>query len=284
MNCKVCGQELETITQYPNMPAMAQHLHDTPDECTEDLNLCQCSGCGLVQLGNMPVWYWQEQIRIANKEMDARIEYLKESGVDFVSCNYLEHVPDPNSYLSQFTGRGVIEVPNFNMIYSKGLFAELMIDHLFYFTEDTLRFTLQYNGFDVISIEPIWDYYILSAKVIRRKLIKADTLNRNMAGLKMAIDRYIAQYNSVAIYGASHQAFAYIATLKPDVAFIVDDADFKQGKYAPVGGLMIHRPEHLANADAVIIMGAGYSDIIAKKLKFNGGVAIMRDWGLDVLK
>jgi len=284
MNCKVCGQELKLITQYPNMPAIAQHLQDTPDECTEDLNLCQCSGCGLVQLDNLPVWYWQEQIRTSNAEMDARIELLKETGAEFVSCNYLEHVPDPNSYLRQFEGCGVIEVPNFNMIYSKGLFTELMLDHLFYFTEDTLRFTLQYNGFDVLSVEPIWDYYILSAKVVRRKAIKEETLNRNLIGLKIALDRYIAQYNRVAIYGASHQAFAYIAMLKPDVAFIVDDAEFKQGKYAPVGGLLIHRPEHLANADAVIIMGAGYSDIIAKKLKFDGGVAIMRDWGLDILK
>ena len=36
--------------------------------------------------------------------------------------------------------------------------------------------------------------------------------------------------------------------------------------------------------DAVIIMGAGYSDEIANNLDFDGCVAIMRDWGLEVVK
>jgi len=105
-----------------------------------------------------------------------------------------------------------------------------------------------------------------------------------MVYLKAQLDKWISQYQRVAIYGASHQAFAYLATLKPKVAFIVDDNIDKQGKYAPVGGLLIHRVSELFNADAVIIMGGSYSDIIAKKLNFDGGVAIMRDWGVEVVK
>ena len=103
----------------------------------------------------------------------------------------------------------------------------------------------------------------------------------------------------MAIYGASHQAFAYIAMLHPKIAFVVDDSPLKQGRYTPVGGLLIHSPDYLkgvmvlssnvfpkyvSEVDAVIIMGGGYSDIIAKKLQFDGGVAIMRSWGVEVVK
>ena len=258
---------------------MAQYLSDTPEQHTVDLNLCQCEGCGLVQLDNEPVSYWREEIRTDT----TRIDELSKN-MDFVSCNRLEHMPNPNEYLKQFDGRGVIEVPNFDMIYAKRMFAEIMLDHLMYFTEDTLRFTLQYNGFDVISIEPVWDYFILSARVRRRKPLDKKWAEWQKEKLTIELYNYIAKYKNVAIYGASHQAFAYIAMLHPKIAFVVDDSPLKQGKYTPVGGLLIHRPEDLHNADAVVIMGGGYSDIIADNLIFDGGVAIMRSWGVEVVK
>ena len=279
MNCRVCGQVLSLLTEFDNMPTMAQHLSVTSEEHKITLNLCQCDGCGLVQLSNYPVLYWREEIRTDN----TRIKELSK-GMDFVSCNRLEHIPNPNEYLKQFNGRGVIEVPNFNMIYAKSMFAEIMLDHLLYFTEDTLRFTLQYNGFDVLSIEPVWDYYILSARVVRRKSLLMGGFKIQEAILSFALDEYISKYDHVAIYGASHQAFAYIAMLHPNISFVVDDSLLKQGKYTPAGSLMIYSPKHLKNADAVVIMGGGYSDIIAKKLDFEGGVAIMRSWGVEVVK
>ena len=299
MNCRVCNQPLSHLLTYENMPAMAQHLSDTPEEHTVTLDLCQCRGCGLVQLTNEPVEYWREQIRTDNAKMKARIETLKE-GMDFVSLNYLEHTPNPNEYLSQLDGVGVIEVPNFDMILEKRLFAEIMLDHLLYFTEDTLRFTLQYNGFTVCSIKPVWNEYILSAMVVKRNDLQLSPFIEQQAILKRALDEYISEHGRIAIYGASHEALAYIAMLQPKVEFIVDDAPFKQGKYSPVGGLFIYPPlaintsceAHNENGDvykrhkpdAVIIMGAGYSDEIANTLEFDGSVAIMRDWGVEVIK
>ena len=48
-------------------------------------------------------------------------------------------------------GVGLIEVPNFDMILKKSLFSEFISDHLFYFTKETLKSTLQYNGFKIIG-------------------------------------------------------------------------------------------------------------------------------------
>lgn len=285
MNCRVCNQPLELLMTYADMPARAQYLSDTPEEYKVTLDVCQCKGCGLVQLSNEPVWYWKAPHRVESQQMDARLAQLREY-TDFVSHMELEHQPYPNDYLSQYSGTGFIEVPNFDMVLEKSLFAEIMLDHLLYFTADTLKFTLQYNGFEVMSIGTTWHGYILQATVKKRDPLVLSPFAEQEKYLKEKLDEWIGIYKHVAIYGASHQAFAYLALLKPRVAFIVDNAPEKIGKYSPVGGLKIYDPRVLeaSDCDAVIIMGAGYSDIIAERLDFDGGVAIMREGGLEVVK
>jgi hypothetical protein len=279
MNCRVCNQHLSHLLTLENMPDRAQYLSDTPEEHIVNLELCQCDGCGLVQLSNKPVWYWEEEIRT---DKDYILTLPK---ADFYSLNRLEHIPEPNKYLAQFEGIGIIEVPNFDMILAKNLFAEIMLDHLMYFTTDTLRFTLQYNGFEILHIQSTFNDYILTAVVRKRKPLDLSGFKKNQEKLKIALDKYISKYECVAIYGASHQAFAYISLLKPEVHFIVDDSPMKQDKYSPVGKLPIYPNNALdLSADAVVIMGGGYSDEIVKKLGYDGGVAIMRDWGVEIIK
>lgn len=282
MNCRVCNQPTQQLLLMSDMPAMAQHLSDTPEEHKVDLKLCQCIGCGLVQLDNEPVWYWDEDIRVYNEAMQKRIQALPK--VDFYSLHRLEHVPEPNKYLREFAGTGIVEVPNFDMILEKSLYAEIMLDHLMYFTENTLRLALQYNGFEVLQIQSVWNDYILSALVRKREPVNLLSFAQKRDKMKAAIDKYTSCYDRVAIYGASHQAFAYIASLRPKVEFIVDNSPLKIGKYSPIGGLPIHHPDKLREADAVIIMGACYSDEILKNLEFDGSVAVMRDWGLEAIK
>ena len=66
--CRVCGNDFfeEPLLKYNNMPSIAQNLPDARslenDRGTE-LEICQCSGCGLVQLNNEPVPYYKEVIR-----------------------------------------------------------------------------------------------------------------------------------------------------------------------------------------------------------------------------
>lgn len=69
-NCRVCSRPLfgETLLRYDNMPRAAQHLprlEELAGERGAPLDLRQCSGCGLVQLGNAPVPYYREVIRSA---------------------------------------------------------------------------------------------------------------------------------------------------------------------------------------------------------------------------
>ena len=76
--CKVCGNPLfgAPLLDYPNMPGVAQHLPDTQTVAEDrgfDLEIRQCSGCGLVQIASEPVPYFREVIRAVavSEEMTA---------------------------------------------------------------------------------------------------------------------------------------------------------------------------------------------------------------------
>jgi len=80
----------------------------------------------------------------------------------FMTLNFVEHWPDPIGGLRTVARSltdgaiGLVEVPNFDMVVGAGMFAELCADHLLYFTRDTLRFTLQRAGFEVLDCRPVW--------------------------------------------------------------------------------------------------------------------------------
>ena len=68
--CRVCGHNFfeEPLLRYENMPRAAQFLPDAGSLKSDkgvDLEVYQCSGCGLVQLSNDPVPYYKEVIRAA---------------------------------------------------------------------------------------------------------------------------------------------------------------------------------------------------------------------------
>jgi len=79
--CRICGSALfeDPIFELDNMPKAAQHLPSTPEKGVR-LEVCQCSGCGVVQLNNEPVSYYKEVIRAVafSQEMkDYRVSQFK---------------------------------------------------------------------------------------------------------------------------------------------------------------------------------------------------------------
>ena len=225
----------------------------------------------------------------------------------FFILNFLEHLPDPNASLSGIRNNlvdgavGLVEVPNFDMILKKKLFSEFIGDHLFYFTEKTLTETLQRNGFEVIECNVVWHDYMISAVVKKSSSGRSESLGVNkkldishfykyQEKLKKEINEYIRGFmgKKVAIWGAGHQALAVIAltNLSGKIAYVVDSAPFKQGKYTPATHIPIVSPATLESdpVDAIIVMAASYSDevvkIIQQKFSSHIKVAILRDFGL----
>ena len=195
---------------------------------------------------------------------------------DAVVCfNFLEHWPDLRSGLSNLNsllssdGIGLIEVPNFDYILRNKIYSEFTIDHIYYFTEISLRNVLQGVGFEVINIESIWKDYILSALVRRRRKIDALALKEKKEMQTAEITRFLENYHgTLVVWGAGHQALSILAMIGAEkfISYVVDSAPFKQGKYCPVTGLKIFSPGHLdiECPRGVIVMGAGYSAEIAK--------------------
>ena len=216
----------------------------------------------------------------------------------FMTLNFLEHWPNPCASLRGIAnnltvgGIGLVEVPNFDMILEKQLFSEFISDHLLYFTRETLSFTLQSSGFEVLECNSVWHDYILSAVVRKRPITDLSALEGRRSELADALQTFIQSHPSgkVAVWGAGHQALAVIALtgIAPSVKYVVDSAPFKQGKFTPATHLPIVPPSALESnpVDAILVMAASYSDEVAAIIRARYGpamsVAILRDYGLEV--
>jgi len=217
----------------------------------------------------------------------------------FLSFNFMEHWPDPSSVFKGLKKNltqeaiGLIEVPNFDMMIQKKMYSEFIPDHLFYFTQDTFRRTLELNGFDVIKIAPIWSDYILSAEIKRRKKLSFGDFQIDQANLKYQLNEFLKAHQKlpIVIWGAGHQALSTISMnhISKKIAYIVDSAPFKQGKFAPGCNLLVNPPEQLTKDQIknLIIMGAGYSDeileIVKKKYQQILNIAILREDHLEII-
>ena len=217
----------------------------------------------------------------------------------FMILNFLEHLPAPRTVLAGIHHNlvpgapGLVEVPNFDMMLRANLFSEFISDHLFYFTESTLRTLLESNGFEVIDCEPVWHDYILAASVRARPPLDLTAMDAAQACQQQSFDRFLdgGERQRVAIWGAGHQALATInlLSLASRVRYVVDSAPFKQGRHTPGSHLPIVAPERIARdgIDTVIVMAASYSDEVATIVRQRFGadirVAVLRAHGLEEL-
>lgn len=364
-NCIVCGAELidQPLMKCLNMPASAQNMPEKQqlnDEKGIDLNLYQCSGCGLIQFDCEPVDYYRDVIRSGafnttmaelRREEYRRfidicklqgkkiievgcgqgefiqvltefpvdvygiehslnlVEKAREKGLNvwqdfaetadtqiknapfdaFLSFNFLEHQPRPNDMLRciynnlKDGGYGLITVPSFEYILEKKSFYELLRDHIANYTEETLRFLVEKNGFRVLHIRRVNSDTI---EFIVQKKVKVDVenLSSNYDLLKNQMNSFvnglIKNGKKIAVWGASHQGFTAISTtgVGKNISYIIDSAPFKQGKYSPASHLPIVSPEYFYKepVDCILIIAPGYTDEIAKNIinKYDNRVEI----------
>ena len=76
-HCRVCGSALNPapVFQLSGMPAAAQNFPDANNLANDvgvNLDLHQCSGCGLVQLTNEPVSYYKDVVRASAFSQEMR--------------------------------------------------------------------------------------------------------------------------------------------------------------------------------------------------------------------
>lgn len=220
----------------------------------------------------------------------------------FLSFNFLEHQPNPVSMLRcladnlQDEGLGLITAPSLEYILEHDGYYELIRDHLAYYTFDTLRYTAEEAGFEVLEEEMI-NRDTLSVIVRKKKqpakreddkkAVKIDVsgLIKSQDTIGSEMDQLIKELEAggkrLAVWGASHQGFTLASTTRIGTfaKYMIDSAPFKQGKYAPASHLPIVPSEHFMTdpVDAILIVAPGYTEEIAGiiKEKFGRDVEIL---------
>lgn len=376
-HCILCGAPLEenALLSCPNMPASAQDIPDAEQVKRDqgvDLELRQCSGCGLVQFDCEPVWYYRDVIRAGGgtstmaqlrREQYRRfiglcglagkrvievgcgqgefLELLTEFPVQafglehkpelvalaqskglnvtegfaqsgqtrisggpfdaFLSFNFLEHQPDPNGMMQCISqnlvpgGYGLVTVPSFEYILENNGFYELLRDHIANYTQDTLRFLMEKNGFQVLQTRRV-NRDTLEMIVRKRLLTDTSGLEQNFRLLaeqmRSFVDARVARGGRVAIWGASHQGFTAAATtgVADRIAYIIDSAPFKQGRFAPASHLPIVAPEHFLEdpVNSILVIAPGYTeeirDVIRERFGPQVEIAALRSAQVEILE
>jgi len=223
----------------------------------------------------------KNKLNVKKLYIDSKSVFKTKNKFDaFYILNFLEHMPNPNNVLKNIRknlkedGIGLIEVPNFNAISSNNLFLEFIIDHLFYFTKESLSFLLNYNGFEILNIEEIFDNYIISATVKNKLPIDLFIFDEYQFKLKENIKKFFNSKISekIAIWGAGHQSLTFLSFASKytdNICFVIDSAPFKQKKYTPVSHIKIVSPLILETmpVDNIIVIAGGYNNSIISKIK-----------------
>lgn len=223
----------------------------------------------------------------------------------FLSFNFLEHQPRPDVMLKAIwnnlaeDGMGLVTVPSLEYILEKESYYELIRDHIAYYTFDTLRALLNHCGFEVLEEEMI-NRDTLSM-IVRKTAMPETDADISAAGsvqsgtpsgatiiapltegykivtgeVRALTDRLVREGRRLAMWGASHQGFTLASTseLGEHLAYIIDSAPFKQGRFAPASHVPIVAPDHYFEdpVDAVLIVAPGYTDEIAGIIKTKFG-------------
>lgn len=274
-----CGQGefLKVLKEFPVQAFGIEHKRDLVEKAkNEGLNV------------------WQDFTETAD-------QVLKGAPYDaFLSFNFLEHQPDPNTMLRCIynnlseDGVGLVTVPSLDYILENNSFYELLRDHIANYSEETLRFLLNRNGFEVIESTTV-NRDTLSMIVRKRSHTNVDGLKRNYSEiafqLKTFIDERKKAFRKIAVWGASHQGFTTISTtgIGTQIEYIIDSAPFKQGRYAPSSHVPIVAPDFFFEnpVDCILIIAPGYTDeitgIIREKFGTNVEISAIRTASIELL-
>jgi SAM-dependent methyltransferase len=198
----------------------------------------------------------------------------------FVSFNYIEHQPDTQNFvrglhrISKPGAVGYVTAPNASYLLKTHTLYEFVADHLIYFTEETMRLAFELNGFDVVNSAIINGENDIALTVRKREQVPIQgrgSVELLVKELSHFVSQHTVRGKKVAVWGAGHRTLALLSMAKLNgITFIVDSADFKQGKYSPVMHTPIVSPSTLeySDIDVVIVMVPGiYPDEVINTIR-----------------
>lgn len=213
----------------------------------------------------------------------------------FVSRQVLEHVDDIAGFLAGIRrnlsrdGKGIIEVPRLEKALEDNRFYDFFPDHVNYFTEATLRTTLEMHGFEVLAVtSTMYDEYNVAMVRVRQNL-PFDKVVLNREQLTRQIESVLDKEkdHKTAIWGAGAKGLSIMGNLDTRYLTAVVDSDpAKIGRYTPVSHQLIQDPAILIQQQigTVIISAVAFQKPILQKLKsmhYRGKVLTITQQGLE---
>jgi 2-polyprenyl-3-methyl-5-hydroxy-6-metoxy-1,4-benzoquinol methylase len=205
----------------------------------------------------------------------------------FVSRQVLEHVDDIQGMLTGLKRNlksgavGIIEVPRLEKALENQRFYDFFPDHINYYSLESLRNTLEFNGFRVLELRStMFDEYNVAIVQFRTPTDFAKVMN-NANSLVADIDRLFTESKekklTTAVWGAGAKGLSILTSANTDnIDHLVDSDANKQGRYTPISELLIEGPEVLTTVDVLLITAVAYQDTIIKKLKdFTGNIYVL---------
>ena len=231
----------------------------------------------------------------------------------FVQFNFLEHQPDPVDMLRNIRGNlkmhglGLVTVPSFEYILENDGYYELIRDHIANYTMAALKGLFVSCGFAVlwestvnrdtleILVEKTETEVLPAQPVFDGTKVDVSRLKENYKRLRETIEKHLAALEAkgekMALWGAGHQGFTLASAtgLAGKVKYIIDSADFKQGKLSPASHIPIVPPEHYFEdpVEEILIVAPGYAEEIAQTIREKFGdrviISVLRTETVEVL-
>lgn len=219
----------------------------------------------------------------------------------FVQFNFLEHQPKPLDMLKCIYDNvkdgaiGLVTVPSFEYIMKYDGYYELIRDHIANYDERTLKELFERANFKVLSERIVnRDTIEIIVEKVQDAGFEKSTFNgiytnvqpllENYTKIRNDFESYIKRLENknqtIAIWGAGHQGFTLAATtdMLGKVKYIIDSANFKQGRFAPASHIPIVAPDYYFEdpVDEILIVAPGYTNEIAEIIrnKFGNQVRI----------
>jgi SAM-dependent methyltransferase len=214
----------------------------------------------------------------------------------FVSRQVLEHVDDLRGMLNGLKQNlkpgavGIIEVPSLEKALKDQRFYDFFPDHINYYSLESLRNTLEINGFRVLDLRhTMFDEYNVAIVQLKTPTDFSPVAN-NVTALAQEIDQLFAQAKeqnlTTGVWGAGAKGLSILTNANVDnIDHLVDSDINKQGRYTPISELLIEDPIVLDAVDVLVITAVAYQEAIVKKLdKFVGNIYLLGPTGLNKVR
>lgn len=198
----------------------------------------------------------------------------------FVSFSYPARLVEPNKMFRLIErnlvedGVGLVMVPSLEHLMKPGGFFDIARDHIAYYSVDTLRFLFQKNNFDVLEYGEEAKLYIYMVVRKRRKLDMGyywQDVEPLISRTQTFIFQKREQGKKIAVWCAGHFSFTILSVsgIGGEISYIIDNAEFKKGCFAPGSKVPIVGPEHFKDepVDVIMILGPIYVDEIVEEIR-----------------